>query len=55
MSWVIEMSWFTHESPGLKPDGYCWEGYYYLNKKKSELKMIFSKTFPQIGKSDTGQ
>ena len=55
ISCVIERSWFTQESPGLKPD---WlEEFNLLSMKNSNkpFKIKRLKSLPQIGGSETGR
>ena len=49
------MSWRTHESTGLDPDCLLLRLLLLLFKSKSELQMIFWKTFLQIGESDASR
>ena len=51
---VIESTCCTHESPGWKPDRLQVRSLLSSEWLKRELKMIFSKVWLPIGRSDTG-
>ena len=48
------MSWYMHESPGLKPDYMVEMSLFSSKKAYTWSKMIFSKIFPQRGSNEIG-
>ena len=51
---MIDINWFVHESPGLKPD---WFGEIKSFSMKYSNRLVYikrSKAFPQMGSKDTG-
>ena len=55
ISWVIDINWFIHESPGLKPDWFWEIKSFSIQYSKSLLYIKRSKIFPQMGSKETGR
>ena len=55
MSDVIEMSWYIQESPGLNPDCNVEMSLLWSKKAYTWSKIIFSRIFPQRGRSEIGR
>ena len=50
---MIDINWFAHKLPGLKPD---WFGEIKSFSRKCSKRLVYtkrSKTFPQMGSRDT--
>ena len=55
MSWIIDKSWYIHESPYLKSD-WLYDIRSFLMKNSNKLLYIKrSNTFPHIGNNETGR
>ena len=52
ISWVIDINWFMHESPGLKPNWF-WEIKSFTIKYSKRL--LPTNVFPQMWIKETGQ
>ena len=52
---MIDINWFVHESPGLKPDWFGEIKSFSMKYSKRLFYIEHSKTFPQMGRRETGR
>ena len=54
ISWLMERSWYWHESYGRKPEWFSQSKLFSCRYLNIQLKKTFSRIFPRIGNKETG-